>query len=86
MIIEDKKIDVYLDTAMTKEALEIFKKYGMGLSDAFNAFLSQSVKEKAIPFEVNIPNDETVAVIEDARNGKNMTKLSLEALKKVISA
>lgn len=83
---EKTRTNVYLDTAMKKKAQEIFKQYGMGLSDAFNIFLSQSVMEKGIPFQIKIPNDETAEVIKDAREGKNMTKVSLDDLKKEIGA
>ena len=83
---EKTRTNVYLDTAMKKKAQEIFKQYGMGLSDAFNIFLSQSVMEKGIPFQIKIPNDETVQVIKDAREGRNMTKVSLDDLKKEIGA
>ena len=83
---EKTRTNVYLDTAMKKKAQEIFKQYGMGLSDAFNIFLSQSVMEKGIPFQIKIPNDETAQVIKDAREGKNITKVSLDDLKKEIGA
>jgi DNA-damage-inducible protein J len=83
---EKTRTNVYLDTAMKKQAQEIFKQYGMGLSDAFNIFLSQSVMEKGIPFQIKIPNEETAQVIQDAREGKNMTKVSLDELKKEIGA
>ena len=73
---ERVRTNVYLDAEMKEKAKEIFKQYGMGLSDAFNIFLSQAVMERGIPFEVKIPNDETVKAIEDARTGKNMTKVS----------
>ena len=75
------RTNVYLDAEMKKKAQEIFKVYGMGLSDAFNMFLSQSVLERGIPFEVKIPNEETIEAINDARNGKNMTKVTLDELK-----
>ena len=81
---EKTRTNVYLDTAMKKKAQEIFKQYGMGLSDAFNIFLSQSVMEQGIPFKIKIPNKKTAKVIEDAREGKNMTKISLDDLKKEI--
>ncbi len=81
---EKTRTNVYLDTAMKKKAQEIFKQYGMGLSDAFNIFLSQSVMEKGIPFQIKIPNEETAQVIKDAREGKNMIKISLDDLKKEI--
>lgn len=80
------RTNVYLDTAMKKKAQEIFKQYGIGLSDAFNIFLSQAVMEKGIPFEVKIPNKETAQAIKDARAGKNMTKISLNDLKEEIGA
>ena len=75
------RTNVYLDAEMKKKAQEIFKVYGMGLSDAFNMFLSQSVLERGIPFEVKIPNEKTIEAIKDARNGKNMTKVTLDKLK-----
>ncbi len=80
------RTNVYLDTDMKQKAQEIFKQYGMGLSDAFNIFLSQAVMEKGIPFQIKIPNDETAQVIQEAREGKNMTKVSLEDLKKETGA
>ena len=83
---EKTRTNVYLDTEMKKKAQAIFKQYGMGLSDAFNIFLSQSVMEKGIPFQIKIPNDETAQVIKDAREGKTMTKVSLDELKDEIGA
>lgn len=83
---EKTRTNVYLDTEMKKKAQEIFKQYGMGLSDAFNIFLAQSVMEKGIPFQIKIPNEETTRVIKDAREGKNMTKVSLDDLKEEIGA
>jgi len=80
------RTNVYLDTAMKKQAQAIFKQYGMGLSDAFNIFLSQSVMEQGIPFDIKIPNADTAKTIQDAREGKNMTKVSLDNLKKEIGA
>ena len=84
----NKKIrtNVYLDAEMKKKAQEIFKRYGMGLSDAFNIFLTQAVLEKGIPFQIKIPNDETAQAIEDARVGKNLTKVTLDELKKEAGA
>ena len=47
-------------------------------------FLSQSVLERGIPFQVQIPDNETIKAIEDARSGANMTKVSLEELKALV--
>jgi DNA-damage-inducible protein J len=80
------RTNVYLDAEMKAKAQEIFKHYGMGLSDAFNIFLSQAVMERGIPFEIKIPNEETAQVIEEARAGKNLGKVTLEELKKEVNA
>lgn len=76
------RTNVYLDSVMKEKAQEIFKTYGMGLSDAFNMFLSQAVLERGIPFQIKIPNEQTLQAIKDAREDKNMQELSLDELKK----
>jgi len=80
------RTNVYLDADIKKKAQEIFKQYGMGLSDAFNIFLAQSVMQRGIPFEIKIPNEETATVIKEARESKNMSKISIDELKKEIGA
>ncbi|MGJ0301338.1 type II toxin-antitoxin system RelB/DinJ family antitoxin, partial [Aliarcobacter cryaerophilus] len=37
--------------------------------------------QRGIPFEIKIPNDETLEAIKDARAKKNMSKVNLEDLK-----
>jgi len=87
MIVAHKiRTNVYLDSAIKEKAQVVFKQYGMGLSDAFNIFLAQTVLEKGIPFQIKIPNEETKQAIIDARAGINMTKISLEDLKKEMDA
>lgn len=76
------RTNVYLDADIKSKAQEILKQYGIGLSDAFNIFLAQTVFEKGIPFEIKIPNSETQQAIKDARAGINMSKISLEDLRK----
>jgi DNA-damage-inducible protein J len=78
------RTNVYLDATTKEKAQEIFKQYGLGLSEAFNIFLTQSVLQRGIPFEIKIPNDETLEAIKDARAKKNMSKVNLEDLKEDI--
>lgn len=68
------RTNVYLDATNKEKAQEIFKQYGIGLSEAFNIFLTQSVLQRGIPFEIKIPNEETIKTIKDARTDKNMSK------------
>lgn len=74
------KTDIYLDSDITIQAKEIFKKYGVSLSDAINMFLTQSVLEKGLPFEIKTPNDETIQAIKDARANKNGETITLAQL------
>lgn len=80
------RTNVYLDLDIKTKAQEVLKHYGMGLSDAFNIFLAQTVLEQGIPFQIKIPNKETKQAIKDARAGINMSKISFEDLKKEIGA
>ena len=80
------RTNVYLDLNIKNKAQEILSQYGIGLSDAFNIFLAQTVLEKGIPFQIKIPNKETKQAILDARAGINMSKISLNDLKKEIDA
>lgn len=81
---ENTKIrtNVYLDSNMKAQAKDIFKQYGVSLSDAINMFLTQSVLERGLPFKLKIPNDETIKAIEDARAGVNSEVISFDDLKK----
>ena len=74
------RTNVYLDSDMKEQAKQIFKKYGVSLSDAINMFLTQSVMERGLPFELKLPNEETIQAIEDARNGINGDTVTLEEL------
>lgn len=75
------RTNVYLDADIKAKAQEIFKQYGMGLSDAFNIFLSQAVLERGIPFEVKIPNKKTLEVLKEAEQGVNMQEITFDTLK-----
>ena len=75
------RTNVYLDSEMKAKAKEIFKQYGVSLSDAINMFLTQSVLERGLPFELKIPNEETIKAIEDARAGVNTEIITFDQLK-----
>ena len=82
------RTNVYLDADMKAKAKEIFKSYGVSLSDAINIFLTQSVLEKGLPFEMKIPNGETKKAIEEARANIGIEQIDysthIEEMKKCI--
>ena len=78
------RTNVYLDRELKKKAKELFREYGLSLSDALNIFLAHVVRKKSLPIEEVLP-EETLRVIKDARKGKNMKKMSLDELKEILN-
>jgi len=78
-----KKIrtNVYLDQETKIKAQALFNQYHISLSDAINMFLSQSVLNQGLPFEMKIPNEDTKRVIEDIKNNRNIEEITLDNLK-----
>ena len=78
------RTNIYLDYDVKLEAREIFKKYGVSLSEAINMFLKQSIKQQCLPFEMNVPNDETIKAIKEARENINSDIITFEELEKEV--
>jgi DNA-damage-inducible protein J len=72
------RTNVYLDADIKAKAQDIFKQYGMGLSDAFNIFLSQAVLERGIPFAIKLPNEETMNTMREIEAGINIEEVDLQ--------
>ncbi len=77
-------ITIRMDENLKKQAEELFSDLGLSMSSAFIAFVKQSVREQRIPFMLsrNVPNQATFEAIEEARQGKNLSKpfTSVQAL------
>lgn len=82
MVVEKSRTNVYLDTNLKEQAKEIYRHYGLSLSEAVNMFLAQSVFNRGLPFEVKIPNDMTLEAMKDVKTGKNYEDVALEDLDK----
>jgi len=83
MLSSQQKIrtNIYLDINIKDQAKEIFSRYGLSLSQAVNIFLTQSVLNRGLPFDVKIPNDETLEAMRDVETGDNYEEITLEDLK-----
>ena len=80
----DATVRARVDSDLKQEAEAIFKKLGLNTSQAIVMFLNMVKLNNGIPFEIKIPNDETLEAIKDARAKKNMSKVNLEDLKEDI--
>jgi DNA-damage-inducible protein J len=69
-----------IDTRLKKEATAVLSEMGLSVSDAIRLMLVRVVSDKALPFDVRIPNAETQAAMRDIQQGKVKRFDSVEAL------
>ena len=69
-----------IDTQIKDEATVVLAAIGLTVSDAFRIMLIRVAREKALPFEPLIPNEETIAAMREARQGNLASFDSIEAL------
>ena len=69
-------LNVRIDADLKKQSEEIFNELGLTMSTALTVFLRQTVRSRGIPFEMrlNIPNEETLAAIQDVNMDRNMSR------------
>lgn len=68
---------IKLDSDVKQEAQKIFAQLGLTLGEAVNLFLNQVKLNKGLPFEVKIPNKETLSAIKEVESGQT-EPLSIE--------
>jgi DNA-damage-inducible protein J len=71
-----------LDADKLAEAKQILSQLGMNFSEAVNIFTSLIVANRGLPFDVTLPNDDTVSAMLDVRAKKNLETISLEQLQR----
>ena len=69
-----------IDEHIKEEAATVLASMGLTVSDAFRMLLTRVAKEKSLPFEPLVPNDETIAAMKAARQGKLKTVGKIENL------
>ena len=62
-----------------KEASAVLEGMGLTLSAAVRVMVTRIATEKALPFDINF-NDETLAAIQEARNGGLKSHTSVDGL------
>ena len=61
-------LNIRVDSNLKKDAEDLFKRLGLNMSSAINVFLTQSIKEQAIPFTIkeNKPNRKLLKALKEA--------------------
>jgi len=73
-------IHARIDQTLKHDAEEILHKLGLNTSQAINAFYAQIVYVRGIPFELKLPNEETIAAMKELDSGKVKTYDSMQDL------
>ena len=60
-------INIRVNDEVKKEAETIFKSLGLNMSVTMNLFLKKCINEKGIPFDLKIPNRETIEAMEETK-------------------
>lgn len=62
-----------IDKRIKEEASAVLAAMGLTASDAYRMMMTRIAREKALPFDPLVPNDETVEAILAARQGQLIT-------------
>ncbi|MGH7450210.1 MAG: type II toxin-antitoxin system RelB/DinJ family antitoxin [bacterium] len=71
---KDTQINIRLESRLRDEAEKVLGNLGVSLGEAVKIFLSQVVLQKGFPFEVKIPNQETINAFEQTERRKDELK------------
>ena len=66
---------------LKNEVEQILSRLGITTSQAITMYFEQIKMNKGIPFQVKIPNDETVQAMKDARANRDMEEVTIDQLK-----
>jgi DNA-damage-inducible protein J len=69
-----------IDPLVKKEAEAILKEIGLSVSNSVELFYRQVVAQRALPFELQVPNKTTMKAIRDSRAGKGRRFFNTEDL------
>ena len=71
-----------VEPELKREAEELFSSLGLSTTEAITLFYKQVTLHQGLPFQVRMPNAETVEALEQARDRRRLTEYgSLEELK-----
>jgi DNA-damage-inducible protein J len=70
---------------LKKEVEQILSQLGITTTQAITMYFEQIKINNGIPFQLKIPNTETVQAMKDARANKNLEEVTLDQLKQGMS-
>jgi len=68
-MVADTVVRARIDGHVKEEAAHVLEQMGLSISDAIRMLMIRIAREKAMPFDVRVPNDETLAAMAEAESG-----------------
>ncbi len=79
-MINDSTVRARINGKIKEEATAVLAAIGLTPSDAFRLLMTRIAEEHTLPFNLLIPNEETVAAIKSARAGQVKSFSNLQEL------
>jgi DNA-damage-inducible protein J len=76
----DTVVRARIDGLVKEEATDVLGKMGLSVSDAIRMLMIRIAREKALPFDVRVPNEETRAAMRELEAGGGKTFSSVKDL------
>ncbi len=73
-------VNARIEKELKSEVEAIFKQLGINTTQAITMFFEQIRLHRAIPFQIKLPNEETIEAMKDSLIGKNMETVSMEEI------
>jgi DNA-damage-inducible protein J len=73
-------VQTRINGVVKEQAATVLAAMGLTVSDAVRLMLTRVAHDKALPFEPLVPNAQTIAAMQEARDGKLTSFASIEAL------
>lgn len=82
----DEVVRARISADLKQEATEVLGKMGLSVSDAIRMMLVRVAAERALPFDVKVPNQVTQAAMDEARAGKGKRFERVDDLMKYLNS
>lgn len=79
-------VQTRIDSAIKEEAAAVLATMGLTVSDAVRLLLTRVAHDHAMPFDILIPNPETVAAMRDTRQSKLASATTVKQFQDAMNA
>jgi len=69
-MINDATVQARIDSKIKEEATAVLAEIGLTPSDAFRLLMTRIAKEHSLPFDLLVPNAETISALKSAEFGQ----------------